>query len=332
MKKLITTLLALSLLPLYAVAAHGELGTSPAKPTADKPFKLVYTPSTDDSWMNSQDVYIYVCLELNNNGEWDKEKSPWEQCNLPVYKWKKESDGTLSYTINDAKSYFKLTTAELQQVTGMFVILKNDKFQTSDKYIKFYKNAANTPKFNGTVKFSVIVPAGTKEVYVTGTFGKEGTDDFWKHADPKRQLKKVSETKFEGTLTGVPANLEYLYVWGPRKDQCEFRFGHRPLGGRVQVTDRVDSWGDFTLSVSVPNGTREMYISGSFNNWGLDSMTDAGNNTWTYSVKPGALNGASTIEYKYFSKNSTNAGEKRANRKATFEGFATQYDEISSWK
>lgn len=332
MKKLITTLLALSLLPLYAIAAPGDLVSVPAKPTADKPVKLVYTPAPTDTWMKSQDVHIYVCLEMNNNGEWDKEKAPWNQTNLPVYKWKKESDGTVSYSFSDIKSYFKLTDAELQQVTGMFVILKNDKYQTSDKYIKFYKNVANAPKFNGTVKFSVIVPVGTKNVYVTGTFGKEGTDDFWKHADPKRQLKKVSDTKFEGTLTGVPANLEYLYVWGPRKDQTEFRIGHRPLGGRVQVTDKVDYWGDMTLSVTAPSGTREMYVSGTFNNWGFGKMVDSGNNTWTYHVAPGSLNGSDVIEYKYFSKNSTNAGEKRANRKVTFEGFATQYDEIRSWK
>ncbi len=331
MKKLIVTLFALSLLPLYAVAASGEVSASPVKPTTDKPFKIIYTLSTEDSWMKNQDVYIYVCLELNNNGEWAKEKSPWELCNMPAYKWKKESNGTLSYSFSDLKSYFNLTAAELQQVTGMFVILKNDKFQTSDKYVKIYRNVANAPKFNGNVKFSVIVPAGTKEVYVTGTFGKEGTEDFWKHADPKRQLKKVSETKFEGTLTGVPANLEYLYVWGPRKDQSEFRLGHRPLGGRVQVTDKVDSWGDFTLSVTVPNGTSEMYVSGSFNNWGFGRMMDSGNNTWTYHIAPGSLNGSDVIEYKYFSKNSTNAGEKRGNRKVKFEGFATQYDEIKKW-
>ena len=57
----------------------------------------------------------------------------------------------------------------------------------------------------------------------------------------------MDNNHFEGELTNVPADLEYLYVWGPDTDQAEFRLGHRPLGARTQVNDIVEYWGDMTL-------------------------------------------------------------------------------------
>jgi hypothetical protein len=174
------------------------------------------------------------------------------------------------------------------------------------------------------------VPAGTKDVWVAGTFGKEGDPLYWKHADAKLQLKKVDETHFEGTLKNVPADLHYLYVWGPRMDQSEYRFNHRPLGARSVVNDKVEYWGDMTLNVSVPRSTAEVYVSGNFNNWEFSRMVDAGNNNWTFHVTPTSFDG-NTIEYYYYYKNSAEAVESGAKRKVKFVGFSTQYDEIKAW-
>lgn len=331
MKKLLFALAIMTLFPLLSFASAGDLTVKPSNPSIDKEIVLKYTPLSNQTWMKSQPVYIYTCIEFNGNGEWEKEKSPWAQCNVPAYKCVLESDGSLTYTISDIQSYFNLSDSEFEQVSGMFVIFKNDKFQTTDMYVKLYKKNSKAAKFNGNVTFSVTVPSGTQAVYVTGTFGPKGSDDFWKHCDPKHQLKKVSDTKFEGTISDVPANLEYLYVWGPRNDQTEFRMGHRPLGARTVVNDKVEYWGDMTLTVTAPKGTREMYVSGTFNDWGLSRMVDAGNNSWTFHVAPSMLNGSETLEYKYYSKNATNAGEKGKNRRATFKGFSTQYDEIKAW-
>lgn len=331
MKNYLYSLAALLMLPVYAFAASGDLVATPTNPSTNNSITLTYTPLANQTWMKSQPVYIYACVEFNSNGEWEKEKAGWSQCNIPAYKCILQDNGTLTYSISDVKSYFKLTDAEFEQVTGLFVILKNDKFQTTDKYVKLIGKKGKAEKFTGTVKFSVTVPAGTQNVYVTGTFGPEGSDDFWKHCDPKHQLKKVSATKFEGTLTGVPENLEYLYVWGPRNDQTEFRMGHRPLGGRSTINDIVEYWGDMTLSVTAPKGTREMYVSGTFNNWGFSRMMDGGNNSWTFHVAPDMLGGSETVEYKYYYKNDKSAAEKGKNRRATFEGFTTQYDEIKAW-
>lgn len=332
MKKVCLAILAMVANCLVLNAASGKIDVTPEVPTAATPLVLKYTPSANEQWMLSQDVYIYVCVEMDQNGEWVKEKAEWSKCNVPNYKWTKNADGSLSYSIANLKSYFNLTDAELPHLTGLFVILKNANNQTDDKFVAIHSNNEHHEKFNGTVKFRVQVPVGTKKVYVAGTFGEEGDPLYWKHADAKLELKKVDKTHFEGVLTSVPAGLHYLYVWGPRTDQAEFRYNHRPLGSRSQVNDIVEYWGDMTLNVTVPSGTQEMYIAGNFSNWKFVSMVDAGNNTWTYHVSPTDIGEDGVIEYKYYSKDQKEAAEKGgATRKVKFEGFTTQYDEIKSW-
>ena len=332
MKKLYMLALALLANSFVWFANAGELTVSPQKPTALKPIELVYTPAANEQWALSEDVFIYVCLEMDQNGEWVKEKAEWSKCNLPNYKWTKKSDGSLVYTISNLKSYFNLTDDEVPHVTGLFIILKNDKYQTDDKFVRIRSNHDLEDSFTGTVKFRVQVPVGTKKVYVAGTFGKEGDPLYWKHADARLELKKVDNTHFEGVLNNVPADLHYLYVWGPDTDQAEFRYNHRPLGARSQVNDIVDYWGDMTLNVSVPEGTQEVYVAGNFSNWTFIAMMDAGNNSWTYHVPPTALDQSNVIEYRYYSKDQKAAAEKGGvTRKVKFEGFTTQYDEIKAW-
>lgn len=332
MKKLCLAILAMVASCLVLNAAPGELLVSPEAPTAANPIVLKYTPTATQQWMHNEDVYIYVCIEMDQNGEWVKEKAEWSKCNLPNYKWTKKSDGSLTYTISNLKSYFNLTDDEVPHVTGLFIILKNDKYQTDDKFVRIRSNHDLEDSFTGTVKFRVQVPVGTKKVYVAGTFGKEGDPLYWKHADARLELKKVDNTHFEGVLNNVPADLHYLYVWGPDTDQAEFRYNHRPLGARSQVNDIVDYWGDMTLNVSVPEGTQEVYVAGNFSNWTFIAMMDAGNNSWTYHVPPTALDQSNVIEYRYYSKDQKAAAEKGGvTRKVKFEGFTTQYDEIKAW-
>ncbi|MBQ6766035.1 MAG: hypothetical protein IJP50_03375, partial [Paludibacteraceae bacterium] len=151
MKKFIYTLIALVAFPILSYAAAGDLVTKPDKASANGEVTLCYTPLANESWMKTQSVYIYVCLEFNDNGEWEKEKAPWSQCNMPMYRWVLQKDGTLTYSISDLKSYFKLSDSELEMVTGLFVILKNDEYQTSDKYVKVYTKKNKAEKFTGTV-------------------------------------------------------------------------------------------------------------------------------------------------------------------------------------
>lgn len=330
MKRLYVAIMAVMLSALSLQVFAGELSVKPDVPNPEGSVELIYKPSAKQKWMLTEDVYIYTCLELDKNGEWTKEKAAWSKCNTRSFKWTKRSDGTLAYTISDIKSYYNLTDAEIPHVSGIFVILKNDKYQTDDKYVAVSSSSKKKDKFNGEVKFTVKVPKGTKEVWVAGTFGKEGDPLYWKHADAKLQLKKVDDTHFSGTLKNVPANLHYLYVWGPRTDQSEYRFNHRPLGGRTVVNDVVEYWGDMTLNVTVPRGTGVVYVSGTFNEMGYSRMVDAGNNSWTYHIPPTAVNG-DVVEYTYFYKDSAEAAERGEKRSVKFQGFYTQYDEVKAW-
>ena len=330
MKKLYAMIVAVIFAALSLQVFAGELIVTPDSPNPNGAIVLTYKPSVKQKWMETEDVFLYTCLELDKNGEWAKEKAEWSKCNTKNFKWTKKSDGTLTYSISSIKSYFGLTDAEVAHVSGMFVILKNNNYQTDDKYVAINADSKKKEKFNGTVEFNVQVPAGTKEVWVAGTFGKEGDPLYWKHADAKLQLKKVDETHFAGTLKNVPADLHYLYVWGPRTDQSEYRFNHRPLGARSVVNDKVEYWGDMTLNVTVPRSTSEVYVSGNFNNWEFSRMVDAGNNNWTFHVAPTSISGE-TVEYYYYYKNSAEAVETGAKRKVKFVGFSTQYDEIKAW-
>lgn len=330
MKKLYAMIVAVIFAALSLQVFAGELIVTPDSPNPNGAIVLTYKPSVKQQWMETEDVFLYTCLELDKNGEWAKEKAEWSKCNTKNFKWTKKSDGTLTYSISSIKSYFGLTDAEVAHVSGMFVILKNNNYQTDDKYVAINSDSKKKEKFNGTVEFNVQVPAGTKEVWVAGTFGKEGDPLYWKHADAKLQLKKVDETHFAGTLKNVPADLHYLYVWGPRTDQSEYRFNHRPLGARSVVNDKVEYWGDMTLNVTVPRSTSEVYVSGNFNNWEFSRMVDAGNNNWTFHVAPTSISGE-TVEYYYYYKNSAEAVETGAKRKVKFVGFSTQYDEIKAW-
>ena len=330
MKKLFVAFMGLVLSALTMNAAEGELVVTPDTPNPNGALVLTFTPNVNQKWMETEDVFIYTCLELDKNGEWAKEKAEWSKCNTRSFMWSKNSDGTLTYTISNIKSYFGLTDEEVPHVSGIFVILKNNNYQTDDKYVAVYADSKKKEKFNGVVEFNVQVPAGTKEVWVAGTFGKEGDPLYWKHADAKLQLKKVDETHFEGTLKNVPADLHYLYVWGPRMDQSEYRFNHRPLGGRSVVNDKVEYWGDMTLNVTVPRSTAEVYVSGNFNNWEYSRMVDAGNNNWTFHVAPTSFEGEK-VEYLYYYKDSAEAVETGNKRVVKFQGFATQYDEIKAW-
>lgn len=332
MKKFLFFLAVASLVCVRAVAAPGELTTEPSVPLVGSPIELKYYPNSKQQWMVSQDVYLYVCLEFDGNGEWVKEKAPWDKCIKPNLKWISNADGSLSYTISDIKSYFSLTDEEMRHVSGIFVILKNEEFQTSDKYVRLLqKNDSRKDPFNGVVRFNVTVPKGTKQVYVSGTFGKEGDELFWSHTSPKLRLKKIDDSHFSGTISGVPADLEYLYVWGDRIDQAESRLTHRPLGGRTKVNDIVDCWGNMTLNVTVPKNTLQVYVSGNFNNWGYTPLTDAGNNTWVVQISPTELKNGDLLEYRYYFGKDKDSAEPERVRKTNFEGFATQFDEIKSW-
>ena len=100
MKRFITLIAAMLAFMPAAFASQGELVVTPQPALVTSSITLNYNPLPQQQWMASQDVYLYVCLEMDGNGEWVKEKAEWSLCNKPEYKWIKNADGSLSYTMS----------------------------------------------------------------------------------------------------------------------------------------------------------------------------------------------------------------------------------------
>ena len=128
MKKVLIILLSLIAMVWSMNAAPGELTTIPSSPTVNNSITLVYEPLPNQSWMLSQDVFIYTCLEFDENGEWVKQKAEWSKTSLPNFKWIKEDDGRMYYIVSNVKTFFNLSDEEVSRVSGVFVILKNEKY------------------------------------------------------------------------------------------------------------------------------------------------------------------------------------------------------------
>src|SRR5574344_2590946 len=115
MKKIIYAILGIFALPISLFAVPGELTTTPQNPTVSDNITITYVPLAKQQWMSTQDVFIYVCLEMDQNGEWVKEKAEWSKSDLPNFKWVKGADGKLTYTISNIKTYFNLTDADMSR-------------------------------------------------------------------------------------------------------------------------------------------------------------------------------------------------------------------------
>ena len=74
MKKLLIAFVGLALSVLSLNAAPGELVVTPETPNPNGAIVLTYTPTVNQKWMETENVFLYTCLELDKNGEWAKEK------------------------------------------------------------------------------------------------------------------------------------------------------------------------------------------------------------------------------------------------------------------
>ena len=65
MKKLFVAFMGLVLSALTMNAAEGELVVTPDTPNPNGALVLTFTPNVNQKWMETEDVFIYTCLELD---------------------------------------------------------------------------------------------------------------------------------------------------------------------------------------------------------------------------------------------------------------------------
>jgi hypothetical protein len=194
------------------------------------------------------------------------------------------------------------------------------------------------------VTIDVLVPAEVIECNLTGNFNA------W---DPtKNPMTKVDSTangkEFKLEIEVADSNLlEYKFVAGPgwayeQTNSTNFKYS---TDGGVVVCDAFKAIfdpskvGDITIVItSVPAGTTDVYLIGSFNNWSLTTgvIKTTKNTDGTYSA---VITQQQNIEYKCYNspdwayEEATDAsGTNIANRKASYEQSPTVEITVAFWK
>jgi len=139
--------------------------------------------------------------------------------------------------------------------------------------------------------YNVTVPAGTYVCYIAGNFPAPMN---WAPTAAGAQMTKVDDTHYTITLDNADATMEYKYLSGPDWAYNEVGADGNNLpgdGNRKYVAgtpDVVAKWASLynpnipplplnvTIDVTVPAGTNQCYIVGTFNNWaGPTAPTDS---------------------------------------------------------
>ena len=187
-----------------------------------------------------------------------------------------------------------------------------------------------------TLTFNVTVPAGTPSCYIAGTFNG------WTFTE----MTKLSATTYTYTLESEDAidieTIEYKYVAGPNWAYVEKGFYGEELYNRTwSANDVVATWAavpeqpadpePLVFNVTVPEGTPNCYIIGSFNAWTFAEMTKISDTQYTYiyNIEEGV--DVETIEYKYLAGPNWDYAEMSADGSDMFNRHWSESDTVAMW-
>ena len=158
------------------------------------------------------------------------------------------------------------------------------------------------PDFEGDFTFNVTVPEETKAVYIKGSYNN------WSGYEP---MTKVTETTYTLTVHVVGSkSVNYVYACGPDDayqevdDEGNTLLPDRNLA-EPESDDVVlywkgiydpDSMFEYTLNVTVPEGTIMCFVAGNMNGWKQQAMEKVDETTFTLSF---SVEGLDEIAYKY---------------------------------
>lgn len=183
------------------------------------------------------------------------------------------------------------------------------------------------------LEYVVEVPEGTKEVYICGAMTE------WSHVE----MTKLDDLIFTITIDGATEADNYKYCSGPAWSYVEKDANGGEVSDRVwQMSDVVETWAllydpveprNVTLTVTVPEGTFEVYVNGTMNGWsGFDQLTKVTETQYTITYQ--GITDAE-IQYKYASgpawefEEVTAEGEALGNRKSEEDNIN---DVVAMWK
>ncbi len=163
-----------------------------------------------------------------------------------------------------------------------------------------YYNPSAEPQ---EVTIEVLVPVEVVVLYITGNFVNWVPDEVQMEQIDSTQNGKV----FTVTIEVADSNaLEYKFVAGPgwayeQSDANNFKYSE--VGGSVVVDEfkaifNPANVGDITLNITVPEGTPDVWIIGSFGNWDTTLAVHASQVDETHWVA--VIEGVADIAYKVY--------------------------------
>ncbi len=180
---------------------------------------------------------------------------------------------------------------------------------------------------NGLV-YTVTVPEGTKACYIAGDMTG------WLH----QEMERIDDTHYTITMGDATEADGYKYCSGPGWAYEELTAEGTSVNNRTYTpSDVVVRWamvyepeeqaGDIHFTVTVPAGTTECFIVGSFQGWSTDdavAMTDNGDGTFSYT-----LTDVVDVQYKYWNGYAWEGYD--GNRTASVSISTEVNDVISNW-
>lgn len=186
-------------------------------------------------------------------------------------------------------SLFAQQPARIKQITP-----DNGAFSAkSTEMLHAMKTVTDTVPRTDSLVFDVVVPQGTHDCWIAGTFNNWNTT--------VHQLDKVDDTHYSITLynVGDPELLEYKYLSGPGNwDFVEIGLDKMDIDNRYYApNDTVLLWKqvyvppvgghnpkNITFRVTVPFNVQTVQVAGSFNNWMPYDQRGLMNNVGTNSL------------------------------------------------
>lgn len=219
-------------------------------------------------------------------------------------------------------------------------VYKTDSVAVVDTFKAVYHRAQAD-----SVNIDVLVPVEVYELYLTGNFnGWDPTANKMEMVDSTADGKEFTVTVYTMDTT----TMEFKFIAGPgwayeQSDAANYKY----MDGNIVVLNSVDDFkaiynpndaGDIVLNITVPEGTPDVWIIGSFtDNWNVDSAlqaTQVNDTVWTVTIEDQA-----NIEYKVYNhpdwtyeEASDDAGTSVDNRTASFLDGPVFDITVAFWK
>lgn len=182
------------------------------------------------------------------------------------------------------------------------------------------------------LNYTVNVPDGTPEVYIFRVYDNSGNADFYK-------MNKSDDNQFTLFINGATADQCYMYF--SAIDESELLNQYREVDAQGNLMscrqhsdlDVVAGWAGMptttlTYTVTVPQWTPQVFISGDFNNWTFQPMEKVEDGLFSVTIE----NTTANMGYKYLWQADWNYREIYGDDSTNDNRHYSSNDEVTLWR